>query len=55
MSEMLEVAKKAGIEAGKIALELRDKLVIKSKSNQSDIVTQADLASEKIILATLKA
>ncbi|KKQ98236.1 MAG: Myo-inositol-monophosphatase [Candidatus Woesebacteria bacterium GW2011_GWB1_39_12] len=55
MSEMLEVAKRAGLEAGKIALELRDKLKIKLKSNQSDIVTQADLASEKVIFSILKA
>ena len=52
---MLEVAKEAAIKAGKVAMNLRNTLRVKTKSNQSDIVTQADLASEKIILSTLKA
>src|SRR3989344_8884472 len=54
MSEMLEVAKKAANEAGEVVLKLRDNLKVKTKSNDSDVLTQADLASEKIILATLK-
>jgi len=52
---MIEVAKKAAIEAGKAILSLRKgRLRIKTKSNASDIVTQADLESDKIISKILK-
>lgn len=52
---MIEVAKKAAVEAGKIALSLRDKQhTVKEKTNLSDITTEADIAAEKEILKILK-
>jgi len=52
---MIEVAKKAAIEAGKIVLSLRDKQhTVKEKTNLSDITTEADIAAEKEILKILK-
>ena len=51
---MIEVAKEAAIKAGEAVLKLRNKVKVKLKSNESDIVTQADLASEELILNTLK-
>lgn len=52
---MIEVAKKAAIEAGEIALSLRNKQhTVKEKTNLSDIATEADVAAEKEILKRLK-
>jgi len=52
---MLEVAKKAAIEAGEIILKLRGKEhKVRFKGDQSNITTEADAASEKRILGVLQ-
>jgi myo-inositol-1(or 4)-monophosphatase len=53
---MLEFAIKIAYEAGKIHRKYyhRD-LVIQTKSNERDLVTQADLESERLILSAIKA
>lgn len=52
---MLELAKNAAIEAGRMALKLRKgTLSLSVKSNQSDITTKADVEAEKIILSAIK-
>ncbi len=53
---MIEVAKDVVVEAGEKILSLRgDELAIKNKGRVGDIVTEADIASEKIIINRLKA
>lgn len=55
MSEMLEVAKKASQKAGDIILKLRGrKHRVIVKDDQSNITTEADIASEKKILGILQ-
>ena len=52
---MLEVAKKATVLAGRKIVSLRKKgLTFKSKKRLGDIATDADITSEKIILALLQ-
>ena len=52
---MIEVAKEAAVKAGKITLSLQGKrLAIKNKERVGDFTTEADLASEKEILAILQ-
>lgn len=52
---MIEVAKKAAIKAGKITLSFRGKKhTFKEKEVMGDFTTEADLSSEKEILAILQ-
>lgn len=52
---MLKIAKEAAIRAGKIAQKMRNKgLNAKTKKIASDLVTAADLASEKLIVEALE-
>jgi len=52
---MIEIAKKAALEAGKEVLLLRSKgLSFRNKKRLADFVTDADIASEKIILEKLQ-
>jgi myo-inositol-1(or 4)-monophosphatase len=52
---MLEIAKRAAVEAGKAILFLRKgQLKERIKSNASDIVTEADIVSDRIIDKILK-
>jgi myo-inositol-1(or 4)-monophosphatase len=52
---MIDIAKKAAIEAGKEILSLRNKnLKIRKKGNDGDFATEADDSAEKIILEILK-
>lgn len=49
----IELAKKAALEAGKYLREFQDELTIEFKDTK-DIVTQVDLAAEKIIVGLLQ-
>ncbi len=52
---MLEIVKEAALEAGEIALKFRKRGVgIERKADVSNIITEADTASEKVILKALK-
>lgn len=52
---MIEIAKKVAIKAGRKVLFLRKKgLTFKNKERLGDIVTQADIISEEIILTELR-
>jgi myo-inositol-1(or 4)-monophosphatase len=52
---MIEIIKEAAIEAGKITLALRKRGIgIERKGDASNIITEADTTSEKIILEAIK-
>lgn len=54
-SKFLEIAKKAAIEGGKVVSKYRkQELHLKTKSHANDIVTQADVECEKIVLEIIK-
>lgn len=55
-SEIKDVAVRAAREAGKLITEIRNNetLNVSTKSAANDLVTQADLASEKLLLETLR-
>ena len=55
MTKLLEIAKKAAIEAGKIHMEFYGKtLEISCKHNEFDLVTQVDKNSEAKIISIIK-
>lgn len=54
-SKFLEIAKKAAIEGGKVVAKYRkQELHLKTKSHANDIVTQADVECEKVVLEIIK-
>lgn len=54
-SKFLEVAKEAAIEGGKVVAKYRElELHLKTKSHANDIVTQADVETEKVVIGIIK-
>jgi myo-inositol-1(or 4)-monophosphatase len=54
-SVYLKTAKKAAIEGGKIVAKYREmELHLKQKSHSNDIVTQADVETEKVVIEIIK-
>lgn len=54
-SEFLKVAKQAAVEAGKIVAKYGDEeLHLKQKTHANDLVTEADVEAEKVILSIIK-
>lgn len=54
-SKFLEIAKKAAIEGGKVVAKYRaQELHLKTKSHANDLVTQADVECEKVVLEIIR-
>ena len=55
LKQLMDIAKQASMEGGKILMQLYGKLnMIRSKGREGDLVTNADILAEKVVIKVLK-